>query len=225
MNALRRRPDAVLVGFLGLILMGLVGPAALRELALLPHHATMQALAEGGAMPVDRVAELGAAVAWAETFSTSDRLERLSARINKRRFDRPAEVEALRRAARLAPGDSVNWMRLALDLPPGPDAARALRLSALTNALEYDATPRRVDLGLRLWPYMDDGDKQAFGRLVLALWRWQTGRLAMVAARRGGYDQIAPYLKAVSQEDWEHFTRSYAIHRLNPEEPYLHGPP
>ncbi|MFN3076310.1 MAG: hypothetical protein ABT940_05425 [Alphaproteobacteria bacterium] len=219
-----RRFDAMFLIVLGGLLLAGAMPVAVREMALLPHHATQEGLGIGAPLPTEAVSNLARTLSRVAWLGDSERFERLSALVARRRFDREGEIAALRRLARLAPGDSTNWMNLALELPPGVEAARALRLSALTNAFEFEATPRRVDLGLRLWPYLDAEDKRAFGRLVLALWQWETGRLAMVAARRQGYDQIAPYL-AHSPEDWEHFTRGYAIHRLNPEEPYLHGPP
>lgn len=219
----RLRPDAILLALIGALLLGLALPRALGEALLLPHQATLTGLAENISLPTQDVAELSDVLGLASSLAPSARMEKLAEQIARRQFRPQSAVQALERAARLAPGAAPTWTRLALNLPPGLQAAHALRLSALTNAFDYDATPRRVDLGLRLWPYMDDGDKLAFGRLVLALWQWENGRLAMVAARRQGYDQIAPYL-AHSPKDWEIFTRSYAIHRMTPQTPYLHGP-
>ena len=218
------RPDAIILGFLGVLLLVLATPAAVREILLLCHWSTVEGIREGRPLTIDALKNLDGTMKGEHFFPASYRWENLAARLAARRFDRNAEVAALQRAIRLGPGDSMAWMRLAQNLPAGPDAAHALRLSALTNAFEFDATPRRVDLGLRLWSCMDTDDRQAFGRLVLALWRWERGRLAMVAARRNGYDQIAPYL-ASTPDQQAVFIRSYAIHRLHPEEPYVYGPP
>lgn len=218
-----RRPDALVLGLIGLALVALALPRAIREVALLPHRVVVDGLSANTPLDPRAVNELGSTVLAVHDLAPSSRLDMLAALIARRGFESDSALASLRSAARLAPGSSDIWTRLALGLPPGQEAAHALRLSALTSAFEYDSTPRRVDLGLRLWSHMDDGDKQAFGRLVWALWRWETGRLAMVAARRGGYEQIAPYFSNAPR-DWDHFTRSYAIHRLSPEEPYMHGP-
>lgn len=218
-----RWPDGLAVALLAAALLAFAVPRAIVEIALLPHHATIEGMEDQAPLSVDQVARLKQSLLQWGSVAPSPRVESLIARTALRRFETQDAHEALLRSARLGPGNSATWTRLAFILPPGTKSAHALRLSALTSAFEYDATPRRVDLGIRLWPFMDTDDKQAFGRLVHALWQWETGRLAMIAARREGYDQIAPYL-VDSPQDWEHFTRSYAIHRLRPEEPYLHGP-
>lgn len=219
-----RRPDAVALIVLGGLLVALALPVAVREMLLLRHWSTFDRIDRRLPLTIDALREADQALAEVRDFPPSERVNQWAARVARRRFDPVTEAAALQHALYWAPGDAMLWMRLAQVLPPGVPAAHALRLSALTNAFEFEATPTRVDLGLRLWPHMDQGDRDAFGRLVGALWRWETGRLAMVAAQRRGYDQIAAYFPAHSR-DWDNFTASYQYYRLHPQQPYLYGPP
>lgn len=222
-RAIVRAEGWFLAGF-AVLLIVLAAPLALRDVLLLPHAPVIQGLAEGTPLASDKVQDLSRTLRQLSVLPASDRLELLAARVARRQSDPAAMTHSLKAAARLAPGHSPVWMWLAQTLPVGPEAARALRLSALTGTFEFDATPRRVDLGLRLWPFMDAGDRDAFGRLVLALWDWEPGRLAMIAARYDAYDQVAPYIKA-ARSDWTILPGSYAIHRLNPQTPYPYDPP
>lgn len=212
----RRWFDSLVLALLGGLLMALALPRSLVGLSLLPHGDTIESIETRQALDSEQLNQLADSLAAGQDWAPSAARQSLAAAVALRRFDQAEAVAAFRRAVRLAPGASDSWMMLADLLPPGPEAAHALRLSALTNAFDYTRTPRRVDRGLRLWPFLDAQDKQAYGRLVHALWQWETGRLAMIAAQRNGYDQIAPYF-ADQPEEWDHFTRSYAIYHLRIE--------
>lgn len=221
---LKSRTEVWCLAVLAVLLIALAAPLALREAMLLPHGATVQGLTEGKPLPTEDVEGLKQTLRRLSVLPPSARGDLLAARVARRQFDTVAMTASLKAAATLAPGHGPIWTGLAYALPPGTEAARALRLSALTSLFEFDATPRRVDLGLRLWPYMNTEDRDAFGRLVLALWDWQPGRLAMIAARYDAYDQVAPYLQA-ARPDWTILPGSYAIHRLTPQVPYPYAQP
>lgn len=212
---------AVAMGLAGVVAVAVALPLLAGQAFLADQWTRVEAVRAGQAIRLDDLLGLEHALGRLRLLPETARSERLAADVAARRFDRPAELAAWRRVLRHQPGVALGWMRLAQLSPAGPMAAHALRLSALTNAFEFDMTPRRVDLGLRLWPAMDDEDRQAFGRLVRALWRWEPGRLAMVAARYGAFDQIVPYLDG--PEAVAYFRRSYAVHRANPVTPYPYG--
>lgn len=106
----------------------------------------------------------------------------------------PAVAERLRdeagvdfaRALSAEPLDHITWYRYAQSLFENHrylEAARAWRMSVETGIFDYQVIYPRVEAGIALWPYMDLQARAAFGRQLIALWRWEPGGLAWTLYR------------------------------------------
>lgn len=119
----------------------------------------------------------------------------------------PAEAPGLLQQSRLAleaalakaPGRAANWAFLAWlgerEVVPLPQAAAAFRMAVLTEGFSPSLTTRLFELGIRLWPVLNQQEQAAFRILTLRQWAWQDGLTAEIAVKyRAGMlitDQMA----------------------------------
>lgn len=119
---------------------------------------------------------------------------------------------AVEAALAKAPGRARDWGLLArlgeAGAMPLPEAAAAYRLAVATENFSPDLTPWLFELGLRLWPILDDRQKLAVRDIALRQWAWQSGRLTEIAVHNHARLLVAD-LFSDSPEIAKEFLRQY----------------
>ncbi len=106
---------------------------------------------------------------------------------------------ALEAALAKAPGRARDWAFMAWlgerGIVPLPQATAAFRLAVLTEGFSPSLTTWLFELGIRLWPVLNQQEQAAFRILTLRQWAWQDGLTAEIAVKyRAGMlitDQMA----------------------------------
>lgn len=186
---------------LGLVLLLLAGPRVLGEMALL-QPAALLAAADAGAVPdgapLTGAAQAAAAIAPGPTAARANRLAgqlhmaaaaRLGATATlagRAEFERAADRFAA--ALAVAPGDRSAWWWLVTarwNSARHLAAARAWRVAALSGVFDPALMFARIEGGITLWPYLDDGAREAFADQLAVHWRWGPDGLADLFNRLG----------------------------------------
>lgn len=146
----------------------------------------------------DRPAPDGLADTLGETAATTGaaRAAAVAARLRLERLPAGAEREEIliaaiadmRRALSGAPLDAETWERLAFAEYARHrflEAARAWRMSVVAQPFDPATTPRRLESGFALWPFMDADARDVMDRQVQVFYGWGPTTLAEMTARFG----------------------------------------
>lgn len=222
----RAHPSAAVVALLlGVALLGLGVPRLIAAGLSQEARAVLWDLEEGKDPPKPQrlafaAADLAAAAGWVvEGQGLLDRsllllrqAESLSAGGERQRLLDDAEAVAASALA-LAPGQPSAWARLArlrLGRGDGTGAAAALRLSLLSGAVVPALMTWRLELGLRLRPYLDADTRALLDRQIRLTWILQPDHIARLATRPAEAAQVRHALDALSQQEVQHYLR---LHR------------
>ncbi len=182
---------AMILSFaLGLAALGLAAPRVPAEWSLL--QASSYA---GRAVPPELIETLSAdgatgGSARAAAAAARLRLATLSASTGggEERAMLAAAAADLRHALIGAPLNAETWERLAFveHVRHRPlEAARAWRMAVISSPFDPLATPRRMQSGFALWPFMDADARAAMDMQIQVFYAWGPGATTEMAARFG----------------------------------------
>lgn len=111
-----------------------------------------------------------------------------------------------------APGRARDWGLLAAlgesGTVPLAEAAAAYRLAVATENFSPNLTPWLFELGLRLWPVLDDRQQAAVRDIALRQWAWQPGQMTEIAVHNHAGLLVADLLSG-SPDIAKEFLRRY----------------
>lgn len=124
-----------------------------------------------------------------------------------------AEIRtALEAALSKAPGRARDWGLLAKlgetgTVPPS-EAAAAYRMAVITENFSPHLTPWLFELGLRLWPILDERQRLAVRDITMRQWAWQPVKLSETAVHNHARLLVADLMSG-SPDIQKEFLRQY----------------